>query len=99
MKSWKKTFKQKFDQNIPNKEKTAFKNLIRAKNEQIVVNDMEKNVGAADADKKDVIFECVRQLEDIKIYLKISEEELKIFISEIQNKLKRIAESHMYKGN
>ena len=49
--------------------------------------------------KKDVIFECVRQLGDIKTNLKISEEELKEFISEIQNKLKRIVENHMYKGN
>ena len=54
---------------------------------------------AADADKKDVILECERQLGDMKTYLKISEEELKEFISEIQNKLKRIVESHMYKGN
>ena len=54
---------------------------------------------ATDADKKDMIFECVRQLEDIKTYLKISEEELKNDISEIQNKLKRVVESHMYKDN
>ena len=36
---------------------------------------------------------------DIKTYLKISEEELKQFTMEIQNKLKRIVESQMYKGN
>ena len=56
-------------------------------------------MGATDADKKDVISECVRNLGDIKKYLKISEEELKEFISEIQNKLKRIAESHVYKSD
>jgi hypothetical protein len=60
---------------------------------------MDKNMGAADADKEDVIFECVRQLGDTKTYLKISEEQLNNIISEIQNKLKRVAESHMYKGN
>ena len=49
--------------------------------------------------KTDVILECIRQLGDIKTYLKMSDEELKQFISEIQNKLKRIVESHMYKGN
>ena len=54
-------------------------------------------MGAADADKKDVIEECERQLGET--YFKISEEELKQFITEIQNKLKRIVESHMYKGN
>ena len=56
-------------------------------------------MGTADADKKDVISECERQLGDIKTYLKISEEEIKQFISEIQNKLRRIVESHVYRGN
>ena len=56
-------------------------------------------MGAADADKADVILECVRELGDIKTYLKISEEEVKRFIKKIQNKLKRIVESQMYKGN
>ena len=79
--------------------KTALRQLIRAKNNKIVINDTDKNMGAADADKKDVIKECERQLGDIKTYFKISEEELKQFITEIQNKLKRVVESHMYKGN
>ena len=39
------------------------------------------------ADKKDVVFECVRQLTDVETYLKLSEEELKIIIPEIQSKL------------
>ena len=56
-------------------------------------------MGAADADKKDVVFECARQLSDKKTYFKLSEENLKTIISEIQNKLKRTVESHMYKGN
>ena len=43
----------------------------------MVINDTDKNMGAADADKEDIIFECVRQLRDIKTCLKISEEELK----------------------
>ena len=34
-----------------------------------------------------------------KTYLKISKEELQQFITEIQNKLKRIVESHLYEGN
>ena len=81
------------------KKKSALRNLILAKNKSIVINDTDKNMGAADADKTDVISECERQLRDIKTYLKISEEELKQFITEIQNKLKRIVKSHMYKGN
>ena len=91
--------KQKFGQNMSNKEKSALGNLIHAKNKSIVINDTDKNMGAADADKKDVIEECERQLGDIKTYFKISEEELKQFITEIQNKLKRVVESHVYKGN
>ena len=54
--------KQKFGQNISKKEKTALRNLIRAKNKSLVFNDTDKNMGTADADKTDVIFECERQL-------------------------------------
>ena len=56
-------------------------------------------MGTADADKNDIISECTRQLEDIKTYLELTEEMVKNIIMEIQNKLKRIVESHMYKGN
>ena len=52
--------KQKFGQNISNKEKLALRNLIR------IINDTDKNMGAAAADKTDVISECERQLEDIQ---------------------------------
>ena len=61
--------------NISNKEKTALKNLTRAKNNKIVIYDTDKNMGTADADKKDVVFECARQLGDIKTYFKLAEEE------------------------
>ena len=50
---------EKVGQNISNKEKTALRKLICTKNNKIVVNDTDKNMGAADADKKDVVFECV----------------------------------------
>ena len=56
-------------------------------------------MGTADAGKEDVVFERVRQLSDIKHFLKLTEEELKTIISEIQNKLERTVESHMYEGN
>ena len=45
-----------------------------------------------------MVFEYVRQLDDVKTYFKLSEEEIKNIISEIQNKLKQTVESHMYKG-
>ena len=54
-------------------------------------------MGAVDADKKDVVDECVRQLSEQKTYLKITEEKLKYIISEIQTKLKNTVESHLYK--
>ena len=47
--------KTKTTQNISDKEKTALRNLIRAKNTKIIINDTDKNMGAADADKKDAI--------------------------------------------
>ena len=62
--------KTKTAQNMSNKEKIALQNLIRAKNTKIIINDTDKNMGAADADKVDVISECVRKLNDMKTYLK-----------------------------
>ena len=56
-------------------------------------------MGAADADQEDVIIECVRQLSDVQTYLKISKETITSIITEIQNKLKCMVESHLYKGN
>ena len=61
--------------------KTALRKIIRAKNNKIVIIDTDKNMGA-DTDKKDVVFECARQLLNIKTYLKFSEEDLKSIISE-----------------
>ena len=57
--------KSKITQNMSNKEKTALRNLISAKNTKIVMNNTDKNMGAADADKEDVIIGCVRQLSDV----------------------------------
>ena len=44
------------------------KNVVR------VVNDSDKNLGAAIADTHDVIKECKRQLYDVNTYLKLSME-------------------------
>ena len=49
--------------------------------------------------KNDVIFECIRQLGDVKTYSKRSEAEIKNIISEIQTKLRNIVTCHLYKGN
>ena len=58
--------KEKRSQNLSNKENYALRNLIKTKNDKIVMNDTDKNMGAADANKSDVIFECARQLNDAK---------------------------------
>ena len=84
---------------MSNKEKTALRNLIKTKNDKIVINDTDKNMGAADADKNDVILECTRQLSDVKTYYKLSETEIKNIISEIQTKLRNLITCHLHKGD
>ena len=44
-------------------------------------------------------FRMCQTTTEIKTYFKISEEEVKQFLTEIQNKLKGIVESHMYKDD
>ena len=44
--------KTKTTQNISDKEKTALRNLIRAKNTKIIINDTDKNMEAYNAGKK-----------------------------------------------
>ena len=75
------------------------RNLIKTKNDKIIIYDTDKNMGAADADKSDVIFECIRQQSDVKTYYKLTENEIKNIISEIQTKLRNLITCHLYKGN
>ena len=77
----------------------TLRNLIKAKNNDIIFNDTDKIWERRTQTKKDLISESIRQMEDIKTCLELTEETVKNIISEIQNKLKRIVESHMYKGN
>ena len=72
-------------QNLSNQEKTALCVLKLNRNKSVVINDTDKNMGTADADKKDVVDECVQQLSDVKTYQKVSEEELKNIIPEIHS--------------
>ena len=58
-----------------------------------------KNMGAADADKSDVIFECIRQHSEVKTYCKLTDTKIKTIISEIQMKLRNLITCHLYKGN
>ena len=57
-----RTMGMKRAQNMSNQEKTALRILHRNKNVDVIINDTDKNVGPACADKDDVINECTRQL-------------------------------------
>ena len=57
--------------NLSNKETSALRKLKVEKNKKVVINDTDKNVGPACADKEKVIQECERQLYDIEVYLKL----------------------------
>ena len=52
-------------QNLSKQEFKALQKMIVTKNEIHVVNDTDKNLGAAISDKEDVVDECKRQLYDI----------------------------------
>ena len=56
------TMGMKRSQNMSNQEKTALRKLHLNKNVNVVINDTDKNVGPACADKTEVIEECRRQL-------------------------------------
>ena len=57
--------------------------LYDNKNKVHLINDTDKNLEAAIADKEDVIFECKRQLFDINTRIKLSLEKMEMLISKI----------------
>ena len=69
---------------MSNKEKKALNRLIKNRNEEICVNDTDKNLGAISADKKNVVLECRRQLYEVITYNKMSLEEAKSLIDKIK---------------
>ena len=81
-------------QNLSNKEFNELQKIVVNKNVVHVVNDTDKNLGAAVADKKDVIVECKRQLYDINTYLKLSMEEMEILIAKIQMELREVTNKY-----
>ena len=85
--------------NLSIKEKRALHKLITEKNKIHVINDTDKNLGPANADKSDVIKECKRQLFDVLTYLKLSKEEVEIFLAKIIGKLRATVNYHFYLGN
>ena len=71
------TMGMKRSQNMSNQEKTALRKLRLNKNVNVVINDTDKNVGPACADKTEVIEECRRQLYEKKVYNQLTQEEAK----------------------
>ena len=62
-------------QNMSNKEKTALRILQCNKNIAVFINDTDKNVGPACADKEKVIIESKRQLYEKRVYNQRTQEE------------------------
>jgi len=91
----------KFDvnSNLSSMEKRALRKLITEKNKIHVVNDTDKNLGPANADKSDVIMECKRQLFDVTTYSKLSKAEVDTFLRKSIEKLRMVVEHHFYLGN
>ena len=81
------------------KEKKTLHKLITKKNCIHVINDMDKNLGPANADKSDVIKECKRQLYDFVTYLKLTKEEMEMLKKKSIEVLRRMVEHHFYLGN
>ena len=59
-------------QNLSKQEFGALNSLFDKKNDEFIINDSDKNLGAAAAEKEDVIKECKRQLYDIHTYINLS---------------------------
>ena len=85
--------------NLGKKEKRALHTLVTEKNRIHVINDTDKNLGPANADKSDVINECKRQLYDVDTYVKLSLEEMEKFLQDSIAALRRTVNHHFYLGN
>ena len=78
---------------------TELQKIIVNKNEIHVVNDTDKNLGAAISDKEDVVNECKRQLYDIATYFKLSVEQMEMLIAKIQTDLEVVVNKHKIRKN
>ena len=87
--------KAKSASNLSNAEKLALKRLIQTKNDKIIINNTDKNVGPSISDKNDVVTECKRQLSDDLVYKKLKPQEFEMVISEIKKSLCSVVQKHM----
>ena len=73
--------------------------MVTEKNHVHVINDTDKNLGPANADKSDVTNECKRQLYDVMTYSKLSFEEMESFVRECIAALRKTVNYHFYLGS
>ena len=84
-------------QNMSKLEFSALQLLSKNPTQKYVINDSDKNLGAAVADKEDAIKECCRQLYDINTYLKLSAAEAEMLIAKIKIELLDVVNKYMAK--
>jgi hypothetical protein len=84
----------KRSQNMSNQEKTALRKLRLNKNVNVVINDTDKNVGPACADKTEVIEECRRQLYEKQVYNRLTQEEASHYSSYQKTPFKYCEQTH-----
>ena len=89
----------KRSQNLSNQEETALRILQKNKNIDVVINDTDKNVGPACADKEDVIKESKRQLYEKRVYNQLTQEEAEQLIRVIKKRLTTIVNKYTLRGS
>ena len=81
---------------MSNQEKTALKFLKQNRNVNTVINDTDKNVGPASADKEEA---NQRQLTEKRVYTQLFQEEADQLIRIIKKQLSIIVNKYILKGN
>ena len=63
---------------------SALELLMKDTNKDFIINDSDKKLGVAVAEKEDVLKECKRQLYDTTSYLRVCSEEAEMLIAKIR---------------
>ena len=72
--------------------------MHRNKNVDVIINDTDKNVCPACADKDDVSNESTRQLYEKRVYNQLTKEEAEQLIRVLKKRLENVVNKHMIKG-
>ena len=71
--------------------------MLKNPQQKFVINDSDKNLGAAVAEKEDVRKECCRQLYDINTYIKLSAADAEMLIAKIKFELMDVVNKYVAK--